>query len=32
MVSQIYKTKIILFYLNSKGFLSGLIVNEKGYQ
>lgn len=32
MVSQIYDTKIIVFYLNHQNILTGLIVNEKAYQ
>jgi hypothetical protein len=32
MVSQIYETKITLFYKNPHGMLTGLIINEKGYQ
>ncbi len=32
MVSQIYETKIIVFYLNNQSILTGLIVNEKAYQ
>jgi hypothetical protein len=32
MVSQIYETKITLFFLNIQGILTGLIINEKGYQ
>lgn len=32
MVSQIFEIKVTLFYLNGQGLLTGLIVNERGYQ
>lgn len=32
MVSQIFETKITMFYLNNQGLLTGLIINEKGFQ
>lgn len=31
-MSQIYEAKITVYELNQQGFLTGLIINEKGYQ
>lgn len=32
MLSHLYETKITLYSLNPQGILTGLIINEKGYQ